>query len=200
MAFVGRGVHLLLQDGQAQHRCAAAPIEVNPLVSAGAAVLDRFSFPSGHTLHAIAFSLVACAYYPELWILLVPFTAVDRGVARRARPALSERRDRRRGARRADRRRLLRHRLNRCGGAEYRLQLGDHAAPSRAPALRAARSRPAGGHARGIAGQRRGLRGECAAASPYGTSKPLSPWRIISPRRRRSRTPPPPARWPSPRA
>ena len=29
-------------------------------------MLDRFSFPSGHTLHAVAFSLVACAYYPGL--------------------------------------------------------------------------------------------------------------------------------------
>jgi undecaprenyl-diphosphatase len=52
------------------------PYEVNPLVSAGAAVLDRFSFPSGHTLHAVAFSLIACAYYPGLWVILVPFTAV----------------------------------------------------------------------------------------------------------------------------
>jgi undecaprenyl-diphosphatase len=50
------------------------PFQVNPLVSAGAAVLDRFSFPSGHTLHAIAFSLVAGSYYPGLWIVLAPFT------------------------------------------------------------------------------------------------------------------------------
>lgn len=52
------------------------PYEVNPLVSAGAAVLDRFSFPSGHTLHAIAFSLVACSYFPGLWVILVPFTVL----------------------------------------------------------------------------------------------------------------------------
>lgn len=36
--------------------------------------LDEFSFPSGHTLHAVAFSVVAIAYYPMLAILLVPFT------------------------------------------------------------------------------------------------------------------------------
>ncbi len=57
------------------------PYQVNPLVSADAAVLDRFSFPSGHTLHAIAFSLVACSHYPRLWIVLAPFallTAVSR--------------------------------------------------------------------------------------------------------------------------
>lgn len=51
------------------------PYEVNPLVLAGAAVLDRFSFPSGHTLHAVAFSLVALAHYPMLAWLLIPFTA-----------------------------------------------------------------------------------------------------------------------------
>lgn len=50
------------------------PYEVNPLVFANAAVLDRYSFPSGHTLHAIAFSLVACSYYPGLGIILWPFT------------------------------------------------------------------------------------------------------------------------------
>jgi undecaprenyl-diphosphatase len=50
------------------------PYQVNPLVSANAAVLDRFSFPSGHTLHAIAFSLVACSYYPALGVVLWPFT------------------------------------------------------------------------------------------------------------------------------
>lgn len=50
------------------------PYQVNPLVSAGATALDRFSFPSGHTLHAIAFSLVACFYYPKLWMILAPFT------------------------------------------------------------------------------------------------------------------------------
>lgn len=35
--------------------------------------LDEFSFPSGHTLHAVAFTLVALAHYPFLAWLLVPF-------------------------------------------------------------------------------------------------------------------------------
>jgi undecaprenyl-diphosphatase len=39
------------------------------------APLDEFSFPSGHTLHAVAFSLVAIAHYPPLAWVLVPFTA-----------------------------------------------------------------------------------------------------------------------------
>jgi undecaprenyl-diphosphatase len=36
--------------------------------------LDEFSFPSGHTLHAVAFSVVAIAHYPALTWLLLPFT------------------------------------------------------------------------------------------------------------------------------
>jgi undecaprenyl-diphosphatase len=35
--------------------------------------LDRYSFPSGHTLHAISFSVIACTYYPALAWVLVPF-------------------------------------------------------------------------------------------------------------------------------
>lgn len=38
--------------------------------------LDRFSFPSGHTLHAVSFSTVAIHYYPELAWILVPFTVL----------------------------------------------------------------------------------------------------------------------------
>lgn len=35
--------------------------------------LDRYSFPSGHTLHAVAFSSVAVAFVPALAIVLIPF-------------------------------------------------------------------------------------------------------------------------------
>lgn len=37
--------------------------------------LDEFSFPSGHTLHAAAFTGVSLTHYPELAILLLPFAA-----------------------------------------------------------------------------------------------------------------------------
>jgi undecaprenyl-diphosphatase len=50
------------------------PYEVLSVVARGAPPLDAFSFPSGHTLHAVAFTLVASAYYPWLAVLLVPFT------------------------------------------------------------------------------------------------------------------------------
>ena len=57
-----------------RHTGRARPYEVVPSVSAGAAPLDAFSFPSGHTLHAVAFTLVALRHYPGLATLLVAFT------------------------------------------------------------------------------------------------------------------------------
>src|SRR5215813_5410554 len=50
------------------------PFAVERAVRAGADPLDPFSFPSGHTLHAVAFSIVAIAFYPALAWLLIPFT------------------------------------------------------------------------------------------------------------------------------
>jgi undecaprenyl-diphosphatase len=35
--------------------------------------IDPFSFPSGHALHAVAFTAVATAYFPGLALALVPF-------------------------------------------------------------------------------------------------------------------------------
>lgn len=51
------------------------PFAADVRIHAWIAPLDEFSFPSGHTLHAVAFSLVALAHYPALAWLLVPFTA-----------------------------------------------------------------------------------------------------------------------------
>jgi undecaprenyl-diphosphatase len=51
------------------------PYEVHAHIAAGAVPLDRFSFPSGHTLHAVAFTLVAVSHYPGLAPLLGPMTA-----------------------------------------------------------------------------------------------------------------------------
>ncbi|MEM6792835.1 MAG: phosphatase PAP2 family protein [Acidobacteriota bacterium] len=36
--------------------------------------LDRYSFPSGHTMHSVFFTLVVGSYAPALLWLLVPFT------------------------------------------------------------------------------------------------------------------------------
>jgi undecaprenyl-diphosphatase len=39
----------------------------------GAAPLDRYSFPSGHTLHAVSFTILFGSYIPELLWIMVPF-------------------------------------------------------------------------------------------------------------------------------
>ncbi|OZI86992.1 phosphatase PAP2 family protein, partial [Pseudomonas avellanae] len=51
------------------------PYAADVRIRAWVAPLDEFSFPSGHTLHAVSFSIVALAYYPWLAPLLVPFSA-----------------------------------------------------------------------------------------------------------------------------
>lgn len=50
------------------------PFEISLSILPGMPPLDRFSFPSGHTLHAVVFTVVALAYYPMLAWLLIPFT------------------------------------------------------------------------------------------------------------------------------
>lgn len=50
------------------------PYEVRQEICLTGTALDKFSFPSGHTLHAVVFSIVALVYYPQLAILLIPFT------------------------------------------------------------------------------------------------------------------------------
>jgi undecaprenyl-diphosphatase len=41
-------------------------------ISLAQAPLDRYSFPSGHTLHAVSFTWQACAAFPDLTPVLVP--------------------------------------------------------------------------------------------------------------------------------
>jgi undecaprenyl-diphosphatase len=50
------------------------PFQVNSDIVCQTTPLDKFSFPSGHTLHAVAFSIVTTSYYPALCWLVVPFT------------------------------------------------------------------------------------------------------------------------------
>jgi undecaprenyl-diphosphatase len=57
------------------------PYEVHQDIWLSGTPLDKFSFPSGHTLHAVVFSLVAIGYYPQLAIVVVPF-AVMVGLSR----------------------------------------------------------------------------------------------------------------------
>ena len=52
------------------------PFTHNEEILCSVAPLDQFSFPSGHTLHAVAFSMVVLAYFSSLFWLVVPFTVL----------------------------------------------------------------------------------------------------------------------------
>lgn len=48
-------------------------------ISRAAPPLDRYSFPSGHTLHAVSFTWQACSHFPELAWVLLPLAALIAG-------------------------------------------------------------------------------------------------------------------------
>lgn len=48
-------------------------------IALGTVPLDRYSFPSGHTLHAVSFTTMCMSYFPELGVLLVPFALLVAG-------------------------------------------------------------------------------------------------------------------------
>ncbi|MEY2726943.1 MAG: hypothetical protein RLZZ458_2810 [Planctomycetota bacterium] len=57
------------------------PGAVHETIQLGCAALDEYSFPSGHTMHAVAFTLVATAWFPALLPLLWVFTLLT-GIGR----------------------------------------------------------------------------------------------------------------------
>lgn len=65
---------LLMYKGLKRWTRRPRPYKADLRIRAWVAPLDEFSFPSGHTLHAVSFTIVALAYYPWLAPLLVPFT------------------------------------------------------------------------------------------------------------------------------
>jgi len=52
------------------------PYEVHQDIWLTGTPLDKFSFPSGHTLHAVVFGLIVISYYPQLAVLVIPFTVM----------------------------------------------------------------------------------------------------------------------------
>lgn len=69
-ALAGTVVYKLLKAGTSRLR----PYQAHARIHAAAPPLDEFSFPSGHTLHAVSFTLVASVYYPMLALPLATFT------------------------------------------------------------------------------------------------------------------------------
>jgi len=52
------------------------PFITHTSISLAMAPLDRYSFPSGHTLHAVCFTWQAVAHFPELGWVLVPLATL----------------------------------------------------------------------------------------------------------------------------
>jgi undecaprenyl-diphosphatase len=52
------------------------PCRTCPGIRECARPLDEFSFPSGHTLHSAAFSLILTVYYPMFALFVWPFTVL----------------------------------------------------------------------------------------------------------------------------
>jgi len=65
---VGLAVYKLLKRTFVRER----PFIRHAGISLAGAPLDRYSFPSGHTLHAVSFTWIGVAAFPELAFVLVP--------------------------------------------------------------------------------------------------------------------------------
>ena len=52
------------------------PFVTCPEIRARTRVLDTYSFPSGHTLHAVSFSIVLAYHYPAAGVVALPFALV----------------------------------------------------------------------------------------------------------------------------
>jgi undecaprenyl-diphosphatase len=69
---VGLALYKLIK----QHAVRERPFITHPAIHCAAAPLDRYSFPSGHTLHAVSFSWIASSYYPEWAAPLLVFSVL----------------------------------------------------------------------------------------------------------------------------
>jgi undecaprenyl-diphosphatase len=71
-AAVGVAIYKLVKDRAVRER----PYITHSAIECAAAPLDRYSFPSGHTLHAVSFTLVTAADFPALAGPLAAFTVL----------------------------------------------------------------------------------------------------------------------------
>ncbi len=69
VALTGLALYKYLKERLVRQR----PYITRGTLTLGTAPLDVYSFPSGHTLHAVAFTSVALAYFPQLGWVLIPF-------------------------------------------------------------------------------------------------------------------------------
>jgi undecaprenyl-diphosphatase len=68
-AVVAVGIYKLIKGVLGRERPCAANVAVKALLPP----LDRYSFPSGHTMHAVMFTVLLAHYFPLLLLIVVPF-------------------------------------------------------------------------------------------------------------------------------
>lgn len=71
-ALAGLGIYRLLKHRLVRER----PFISHAAIRAVVPPLDRYSFPSGHTLHAVCLSIIATHHFPGLGWVLWPFAAL----------------------------------------------------------------------------------------------------------------------------
>ncbi|MGA1844234.1 MAG: phosphatase PAP2 family protein [bacterium] len=69
-ALIGVLIYEILKNNMVRQRPYISWKEIKQ----GTAPLDLYSFPSGHTLQASLFTIIAVFYYPALALILIPFT------------------------------------------------------------------------------------------------------------------------------
>ena len=72
VGFIGVALYKYLKSRLVRERPYISLAGITP----GTRALDRYSFPSGHTLHAVSFTTLAVTSFPELAWLLVPFAVL----------------------------------------------------------------------------------------------------------------------------
>ncbi len=72
VGLIGLGLYKYLKSRLVRERPYISLAGIVP----GTRALDRYSFPSGHTLHAVSFTTLTVSSFPELAWLLVPFAAL----------------------------------------------------------------------------------------------------------------------------
>ena len=77
---------ILLYKLLKRHLVRERPYVSHAGIVCGTAPLDRYSFPSGHTLHAVSFTVLFAGFEPALLLLAAPFAGerCERGAERRA--------------------------------------------------------------------------------------------------------------------
>ncbi|MGM0658257.1 MAG: phosphatase PAP2 family protein [Pseudomonadota bacterium] len=68
----GATTYKLLKSNLVRER----PFIGHPGIQVGCQPLDRYSFPSGHTLHAVMFTVIAVAWFPVLAAALIPLAVL----------------------------------------------------------------------------------------------------------------------------